>query len=297
MIRIYAILLTGVFIVSFSSILIRWTGAVPFSIIAFYRLFISSGILVFFKGIQRSHWPTLRISYVLAGFFLALHFITWIASLQLTSIANSIFLESTHPLWAAVISAVFLKEIPSKKSLPAFLSAILGVLVIVSINLGEWETRFWGDILAIISAICVSFYLLIARMYKHQDDIISYLIYVYTSAAIVCLIYGIIEGSSFTGFTTFSWVMLILLAVGPHLFGHSLLNWTSRRLEIYKVNLVLLFEPVLATIGGILFFYELPPVRFYGGALLIILSVSYVVYIENQTKDLSGLEAKAGRED
>jgi len=285
LIRIYAILLTGVIIASFSSILIRWTGAVPFSIIAFYRLFISSNVLALFKGLQQTRWPAIKGSYLLAGFFLALHFITWIASLQLTSIANSIFLESTHPLWAAFISSLFLKEIPSKKSFPAFLSAMVGMLIIVSINFGLGETRFWGDMLAIISAICLSFYLLIARMYRGMDDIISYLIYVYTSAAFVCLIYGIFNGDSFFGFSKHSWLMIIILALGPHLFGHSLLNWSSRRIEIYKVNLVLLLEPILATIGGMIFFVEFPPLRFYAGALLIVFSVSFIVYTESIKKD------------
>jgi len=293
--RIYTILLTGVIIASFSSILIRWTGAVPFSIIAFYRLFISSSILVLFKGFQRSRWPALKVSYFLAGFFLALHFITWIASLQLTSIANSIFLESTHPLWAALISSIFLKEIPQRKSLPAFFTAVLGMLVIVSINFGQEESRFWGDMLAIISAVCLSFYLLIARMYRDVHDIISYLIFVYFSAALVCMIYGILTGESFWGFTTHSWLMMIILAVGPHLVGHSLLNWSSRRIEIYKVNLVLLLEPILATLGGMIFFLEFPPLRFYLGAALIVFSISYVVYLENLSGDPIRSETETGR--
>jgi drug/metabolite transporter (DMT)-like permease len=294
-IRVYVILLIGVVIASFSSILIRWTGAVPFTIIAFYRLFISSGVLVLIKGVQRNVWPAPKASYFLAGFFLALHFITWIASLQLTSIANSIFLESTHPLWAALISFIFLKESPTKKTLPAFLSAIFGMLVIVSIDFGHGETRLWGDILAIISAICLSFYLLIARIHRHKDDIISYLIFVYASAALVCLIYGIMNADSFIGYSTMSWIMMIVLALGPHLFGHSLLNWSSRRIEIYKVNLVLLLEPILATIGGMLFFMEFPPFRFYTGAFLIVFSISYVIYTESFTKDTLMLETETGR--
>ena len=286
MVRIYTLLLTGVVIASTSSLLIRWAGAVPFAVIAFYRLFISMAILVPFH-LYRSRrsgfsFHRFRWQYVLAGFFLAAHLTAWIASLQMTTIANSIFLEGTHPLFAALFSAVFLKEFPKKTTLPLFFLAGLGMFFIVSSDLGFQAARITGDLLAISSAAFIALYLMIARMHKAEPDFAKYLIQVYGAASAFCLIYVFSMRHALTGYSPLSWIMILLLALGPNLVGHSLLNWASRHIEIYKVNLALLLEPVLATIGGMALFYEFPTVHFYCGAGLIILSVGLLVYLENR---------------
>lgn len=157
MLRIYAILLLGVFITASSSLLIRWAGDVPFTVLAFYRLIISTLILSIyhtitpskkFSSFRQIHWH-----YLIAGFLLAGHFITWIASLQMTTIAHSIFLGSTHPIFAVVFSYIFLKEFPHIKSLPAFLLALIGMLLIVYVDFGAESTNIIGDLLAICSAV------------------------------------------------------------------------------------------------------------------------------------------------
>jgi drug/metabolite transporter (DMT)-like permease len=288
MTRVYALLLTGVIIAATSSILIRWAGAVPFAAIAFYRLSISMAVLIPFHAFQQgsvfSGFRRFQWQYLLAGFFLSAHLIAWIASLQMTTIAHSIFLEGTHPLFAALFSAIFLKEFPKKATIPLFFLAGIGMFFIVSADFGLKESKLFGDFLAISSAAAIALYLMIARMYRTERDFTRYLIQVYGTASGFCLIYLLLKGDNLTAFGPLSWLMIVLLALGPNLVGHSLLNWASRHLEIYKVNLALLLEPVLATIGGIILFAEFPGMHFYGGAGLIILSVGLLVYLENSRK-------------
>ena len=286
MLRVFIILITGVIIVSCGSILIRWTGDVPFSVISFYRVFISFCLLLFYQTVnpkvkvsllRRWHWH-----YILAGFFLAAHFITWIASLQLTTIANSIFLESMHPLFGVIVSIIFLKEYPHRRSFPIFAIALLGMFIIVSTDFGQSGGKILGDSLAVISALCFAVYIMVARKHKDEQNFIRYLTYIYGSASIFCAIYIFLNGDLFWGYSNQSWLLMILLAVGPQLLGHSSLNWASRHIEIFKVNLVLLLEPVLATLGGIIFIAEFPPPNFYIGAGLILLSLWFLVYIEKK---------------
>ena len=284
--RVYGILLAGVAVAASASLLIRWAGAVPFAVIAFYRVLFSTAVLIPVyakkKGLSGLGLRVLRWEYALAGLFLAGHFITWIASLQLTSIANSIFLQGTHPLFAAIFSALFLKEVPRKATFPFFILAGIGMYLIVSSDLGLSQGKVLGDFLAIASAALVALYLMIARMFKRDPDFTRYLIEVYGAASLFCLIYILLTGDSLVGYSAVSWVMIVLLALGPNLIGHSLLNWASRHIEIYKVNLALLLEPVLATLGGMAFIGEFPGKSFYMGAGLIILSVGLLIYTENK---------------
>ena len=287
MASVYGLLLSGVLVAASASLLIRWAGQVPFAVIAFYRVFISMGVLlpvyIYKKGFVNAPCRGLRWQYAAAGLFLAGHFITWIASLQMTTIANSIFLQGTHPLFAAIFSTVFLKEAPRRITLPFFVLAGIGMYLIVSSDLGLTQGRVLGDFLAIASAALVALYLMIARMFKADSDFTKYLIQVYGAAAVFCLIYVLVRGDRLVGYSSTSWLMIVLLALGPNLMGHSLLNWASRHIEIYKVNLTLLLEPVLATLGGMVFMNEFPGISFYLGAGLIILSVGLLVYVENKS--------------
>ena len=47
---------------------------------------------------------------LLAGVFLAVHFASWITSLQYTTVASSVVLVATSPLWVALLSPVILHE-------------------------------------------------------------------------------------------------------------------------------------------------------------------------------------------
>ena len=282
--RTYAILFMGVITVSFSSILIRWTGDVPFTVIAFYRVFISFILLLFYQAampgrsvhsLLKWHWP-----YILAGFFLTAHFVTWIAALQMTSIANAIFLESTHPLFGVLLSVFILKELPRSSTVWVLALAMSGIFIIVYADFNQSGTQLTGDILAIFSALFFSIYILIARMYRTEKDFIKYLIYIYGSAALFSMGYILIISDSMTGFPAESWMFIVLLALGPNLLGHSTLNWASRQMQIFKVNLALLLEPVLATLSGVIFLAEYPSTYFYAGALLVFIALVYLVYNE-----------------
>jgi drug/metabolite transporter (DMT)-like permease len=280
MLRIYLILICAVLIVSSSSILIRWTGDVPATIIAFYRFFISFCLLSAYKsirgyGLRYVHWH-----YFLAGFFLSAHIIAWISAVQLTTIANAIFLESVHPLFAIIVSIIFLKEYPQRRIYFVVFLALLGIAIIFSQNIGRPDNKLTGDILAVFSALFFSLYILIARLHKDEKDFIKYLIVVYGSAAFFCAVYSWIFGNAFSGYPMESWLFIFLLALGPNLLGHSTLNWSSRHLHIYKVNLVLLLEPVLATLSGMLFLAEFPANQFYIGAALILVSLAFLFYRE-----------------
>jgi drug/metabolite transporter (DMT)-like permease len=57
-----------------------------------------------------------------------------------------------------------------------------------------------------------------------------------------------------------------------------MLNFASRYIPVYKVNMALLSESVLATIYAGLLLNEIPGVRFYIGAVLIILAIGSVFF-------------------
>ena len=292
----------AVFIISWSSILIRWIGPLDPLIISFYRLFFSALILLPFtkppvlqslsgfvklknptlfakpsrirkiKSPVPSHWPLL----LAAGLLLALHFYAWIASLQITTVARSIFLESTHPIFAVILSALFLKEKAPKAFLPALFLGLSGMYLPVHQDIASSHSALFGDSLALFSAFCMAAYLVIARRIGNDIPLLRYLFFVYSAAAFFLLSVLLYKGIPFWNLSATVWGLLLLLSGGPNLTGHSLLNWASRRMPVYLVNMALLLESVLATAMAAVFFYEIPDTLFLFGALLILCSIGWV---------------------
>ncbi len=273
----YVGLIIALLAVSWASIFIRWCGDTPALVISFYRMFWSTLLLLGYQLIRdpkklhlKNFNKQTKLYIGIAGIFLALHFGTWIASVQMTTISHSLILESTHPVFALILSPIFLKE---KGSWNAFLAAFLTMIGIVIIGGQDFrlsDGRFTGDLLALASALFVTFYLLIARHQRLKIDIIPYLILVYASATITLFILVLAFQYPIWQYPPQVHGMMLLLALVPTGIGHSLINWAARKVPVYKVNFIILGEPIIASILAYLFFAEQPYGLFYVGAALII---------------------------
>ncbi|MBN1853084.1 MAG: DMT family transporter [Pirellulales bacterium] len=283
---VYLKLCFGIVILSWSSVLVRWMGDIHPLIITFYRLVFS--VLIIAPFVRSSSFPISsyskkqRFSLFFAGLFLSMHFVTWIKSVQWTTVSNSIFLESTHPIFGSILSIVILREIISKGFFPVLLVAFIGMYFITSGDFQVHGNALAGDFLAILSAFFVAAYLVIARAFKETMDCLPYLFTVYGIAAITTFVVILIKGLNFWDLPAQSWILLLLMAIGPNLIGHSILNWASRKIPVYIVNMTLLGEAVLATLYAALVLDEWPHRHFYIGAALIVASILSVFVFNRQ---------------
>jgi len=129
---------------------------------------------------------------------------------------------------------------------------------------------------------CMAGYLIVARKTRSEIPLLFYLLIVYSLAAFFLFVVILFSKITFTGFSPTTWLLLVGLALGPNLFGHSLLNWASRRMPVYRVNMALLSESVLATLMAVIFLNEIPDLVFLFGAILIIVSIGWVFWGERE---------------
>ncbi|KPK92081.1 hypothetical protein AMJ80_06880 [bacterium SM23_31] len=276
-------MLTSVFFISSASIIIRYSDAPPL-IIAFYRVFFAAVLLYIFapsstnRHLRRIDRQTL-LTCALAGFFLALHFATWITSLSYTTIANSVVLVDSGPLIALFLSHFILKEKGSPTTFGAILIAMTGVVII---SWGDFSTdsgHFTGDVLAVIGAFGTAAYLICGRVIRQRMPLTPFLVLVYGFAALFLCIYCFITRIDFFGYTPYNYLLFAALAVFPTIGGHSLILYTLRYMKAYLANLAFLGEPVAAPVLAFLFFREAPSWFFYAGGILIILgSLAAIVH-------------------
>ena len=264
----------AVVFVSFGAILVRLAAAPPLAV-SFYRVAIASLILLPFAapGARRS-WPALdrrrRLLVVVAGLALALHFATWIASLSFTTVASSVLLVNTAPLFAVVLSRLFLHERPPVVVQVAIPVAFAGAALIA---LGDWTGSpgsLLGNGLAVAGAVTLAVYQVVGRGLRDALPLNAYVLAVWGTAALALVALALSFGVPLGGYPERTWILFVALAIVPTIGGHGLINKSVRSLPAPTVGLFLLGEPVIASLLAWLLFREAPgPWTLAGGAVVL----------------------------
>ena len=129
MARLFIFLPIGIIAVSTASIFIKLCDA-PAIVIAAYRMVFASLLLLPFAGYRRvwSGWERKDLGWLLlSGMFLGAHFASWIASLKFTSVASSVVLVSTHPIFVGIGSRIMLKEPLGVKLIAGIALTVFGI--------------------------------------------------------------------------------------------------------------------------------------------------------------------------
>ena len=258
--------------VSTASIFIKLCDA-PALVISAYRVVIASLVLSPF-AIRRQFWRGLGRSeiscLVLSGVFLSLHFAFWIASLKFTSVASSVVLVSTHPLFVGVGAWLFLGERLGWNLLLGIILSVMGSGLISYGDLVLSEKALAGDGLALLGAITASGYLLVGRRMRKGQDLLSYVFPVYSTAGATLILFCLIFREPFFGYSSSTYLFLFLLALSPQLIGHTTFNWALRYLPASFVAVTILGEPVGSTLLAYFILGEgLTPLKMIGGAIIL----------------------------
>ncbi len=271
----YFALVIGVIAVSTGAIFVRLAEA-PALVIAAYRVGIAVLVVMpaaLWKARRELSLLTKRdfTLSALSGVFLAFHFAFWISSLDYTSVASSVILVNTNPVWVALLAPVLAAERISRAFL---LSAILSVIGAVIMGAGDFTVGpdvLWGDFLALIGSACAALYLLLGRRLRKKLSVLAYVCVCYTSAAIVLWAGVLMMRLPITGFKSSTWVAFLALAFFTQLTGHTSYNWALGWLSAGLIAVSLLGEPIGSTILAYILFDEgLTWMCALGGGLILI---------------------------
>lgn len=246
--KLSLILLLGLVSVSFGGVLVKLSQEEAASlVIAFYRMFWTSMVLLPFYLAGRPPRLRHRGLTAAAGVALGFHFAFWISSLRYTSVAVSVLLVNTAPVWVALFSYLAFREKLTPRGIAGITLAFLGSLVLVwsdLLQLGDWR----GAALALAGALLVAIYLVAGRRIRQEARLMEYVYPTYALAAAVLGTLVWVADLPLTGFSTGTYLFLLLLAVVPQSVGHTSYNWALEHLPATVVSVLGLAEPVLATL-------------------------------------------------
>ena len=291
------VLFFGVLGISSGSILVRLAQGqdMPSLVIAAWRLTLASAVLL--PLAIRRRQPELKKMTgaawglaILSGFMLALHFATWISSLAYTSVASSTVLVTTSPLWVGMAAPFLLKEPLSKPlkigiALAMLGSVLIGVADVVAVVDGRFQfslTQFThqsnpllGNGLALLGAVAASAYLIIGRRLRLGMSLLSYTAVVYSTAAFFLVLMALVNGYSLFGYSAVAYLVMVLMALFPQLIGHSSYNWALGYLSAASVSVVVIAEPIGATLLALIIFQEIPNGLTLVGSAVLLAGIVY----------------------
>jgi len=233
---------------------------------------LAAALLVPLWGVRRARLSRRGLGLALvAGGFLALHFALWTESLRLTTVASSVALVTTNPLFVGLLSSLFLGERPSRALWQGIGLSVAGGLLIGWGDFALGGAALLGDVLALLGAVASSAYLLVGRRARDEGPLVPYATVAYGIAAAL-LLAGASGGGDPLPLPT-EWLWIALLALGPQLLGHTSVNWALRRFPASAVAVAILGEPVGATLWAYLVFGEVPGIPQGIGIVLVLLGI------------------------
>ncbi len=270
----YVALALGIAAVSTGAIFVRLAEA-PAIVTAAYRMGIASLLLAPF-ALAKARGEIARLgaaewrAVLSAGVFLALHFATWISSLDYTTVASSVVLVNTNPLWVGLLSLILGRDRPSSFTKAGILLSVLGGVVIGAGDLALGKGALWGDFLALAGGWFCALYIWMGRSVRPHMTLLSYTTLCYSTAAIILWALLLALRLPVTGYSMETWAAFFALAIVPQLLGHSTYNWALRYFSANFVAVGLLGEPVGSSILAYFILKEgIMMAKFAGGALIL----------------------------
>lgn len=285
------VLALGVLAASTSSIFIRYAQEyAPSLVIAAWRLTLATVILAPLALTRRREElrsltrQELGLG-LLSGLFLALHFASWITSLAFTTVASSVVLVDTVPLWVALFAPLALGERISRPVKIGMWLAFTGSVLVGLSDACVWSgagltcppigefvqgRAFLGDLLALAGAVAGAVYLIIGRRVRTGLSLLTYIFVVYGASAVALIFFMLVAQQPAFGYPPAAYLWFLALALFPQLLGHTSYNWALGYLPAAYVSITLLGEPIGSTLLAMVFLGETPSgLKVLGGAIIL----------------------------
>ena len=283
--------------ISTSAILIRLSEA-PSLIKAFYRSLFTTLLLAPLGFGYREEFGTMSrrdgLFAIASGIALAVHFGAWFESLEWTSIAASVTLVQTQPIFVAVAAWALLDERLTGKMVGGIAVALLGSAIMSGGGLLDGgavgANPLWGNALAVLGAVMAAGYVLAGRSLRQRVALVPYVVIVYGVCTVCLLGIAVLQGGPLLDYPAREWLIFAGLAVGPGLLGHTVINWALAHLESSVVSVSLLGEPVGATILAFVFLAEAPTAFTVLGGVVVLAGI-YITARDRERAVATGSEA------
>ena len=261
---------TAVILITPDSLLIRlsnietwgmlfYRGAIPFIVVLI-------GLLIFYN----KNFLNALFNVGYTGIFYTISFaicnITFLVSIQNTSVANTLVMVAMAPMISAILGGIFLKEAPDKKTWVAILITFFSAIYIFydSIQLGN----FFGDFMGFVTATGLAVNAVLVRSAKDRDLLPSAVL---GKLCVAIFAFFFVESFDLVGNDMIYIPLMCVLCVA---IPFVLVTIAPRFIPAEEVNLFFLLETIIGPIWVWMIIKEQPSIETVLGGIVIILTIA-----------------------
>lgn len=275
----------GILCISIFPILVK-LRLTPGLISAFYRMAIAFSLLLPYMLITKK-FKLPQKKYILLAVFCGVLFASdvavWNIAIQESSATQASLLTNLSPLWVGIISYVFLKIKPATNFWIGTTVALFGMAMLVGFKFFlelDFDNAF---MLAVLSGIFYSIYLLVSKKALSQIDVLSFMTISLLASSIYLAIACLLMNEPFSGFSNMGWFVLLLQAVVCQLMAWLSISYATQHMRPTRVSLSLLAQAVITALLAWVFLDEKITINMVIGGLILLIGIRITFY----TKTLS----------
>ena len=265
-------------LIGLAPIFVRVSEVGP-SFTGFYR-FIFATLLIFIFGVvsKKLKFYKYKQLYLVAipGLFFGVDITLWHSSITMTSVANATLFVNTAPLYVCLFAYILFKEKLSFLFTIALMLCSAGIIILTTTNSSfDGSLYSFGNMLALLGAFFYAGYLFSIYKLSTQFDTFNLIFYSCLFACIPIGIGSLFEIDNPFPYSYLGWINFLGQAVFVQIMGQGLVIYGLSRIKPQISSLLLLFQPVSATILGIYFFSETLLIGQFIGVIILLVGIYF----------------------
>ncbi len=249
--------------------------------IGFYRMLLSLPLLWVWMHFEQKINPQSIMPFskkdftiaAFAGFFLAGDLGIWHFSLNLTTVVNATLFNYCTPFFVPLIMWFFFSTKPTLVFVCTLVMAIIGSIILTGESVSLSMDHLWGDILALLSAIFFSGYIVMIKQLRLKFNAPTLLFWTGISTAFFLGLFSFSLGEDYIPDTHNDWIAIVGLVVMVHLGGQGLLSYAMGEISASLISIVMMIAPIVAAITAWILFSETMDWHHMVGAAIILISI------------------------
>jgi drug/metabolite transporter (DMT)-like permease len=213
---------------------------------------------------------------LLAGLALAVHFGTWMPSVQLSSVATATALVATQPVWQGLIARAQGRRLSAVAWLGIGV-AVIGAAVATGADVAVSRGAVFGDVLAVLGGVAAAVYTALGERARTSLSTTTYTSICYSVCAVVLVVVCLAARVPLVGYDPRTWAAIVALAAGAQLLGHSMFNYALHRVSATTISVLILLEVPGAALLAWVWLEQAPRAAAVPGLALLVIGVAVVV--------------------
>lgn len=195
----------------------------------------------------------------------------WHLSIKLTSVANSTLLANLAAIFVTLVAWILYRQAPTRLFAAGLVTALCGVVMLVSTSMAFSPTALAGDGLGVVTAMFYAWYLLtVKRLRDGGAGTLRLMAVITTVSAVLLLPAALAAGEVMLPATASGWLKLVGIALISHSAGQGLITYALAHLPAAFSSVSLLFQPVMAAVfAWVLLGEPLVPLQVAGGIVVL----------------------------